>query len=289
MPSLTLLDSLTLPGSDDHPNEDAFGHAGNAAFVIDGATCLGPNIITGTVGSDAAWLAEFCRVHFLELLKDGAPTFDMVQLTNGFAGELVSFARRQGTFERWQDPVAAFLMARLEGSRLELSGFADCVAFIAAPDGTVQRISPFADHNAHEMELARAAIARSGGLKDGELSGGDIEARDFQRALRATYNTVGGPLWTLGCVADAAHHMFVEHVTVAPGTVGFLCSDGFAALVDKYHVMDAATLIARARADGLAALGDELRHIERSIDPGGHLHPRMKVSDDATAVLFGVG
>ena len=37
-------------------NEDAIGHHGNAAWVIDGATGIGPSILDAP--SDAAWLAQ---------------------------------------------------------------------------------------------------------------------------------------------------------------------------------------------------------------------------------------
>jgi hypothetical protein len=46
-------------------------------------------------------------------------------------------------------------------------------------------------------------------------------------------------------------------------------------------------LIATAQTIGLQALARELRHIEDD-DPNGERYPRMKKSDDATALLVRV-
>ena len=53
--TLDLLETLSLPAG--ALNEDAFGHGGDAAVVIDGATNLGDALMPG--GNDAAWLARF--------------------------------------------------------------------------------------------------------------------------------------------------------------------------------------------------------------------------------------
>ena len=67
--------------------------------------------------------------------------------------------------------------------------------------------------------------------------------------------------------------------------VGVLCTDGFADLVDNYRPCTETGLIARAETDGLRALLEELRHIERVVDPDGRQFPRYKRCDDASAVL----
>ena len=55
------------------------------------------------------------------------------------------------------------------------------------------------------------------------------------------------------------------------------------ALVDAYGAHDAAGLFAAVRTDGLAALGQELRAIERA-DAACVRFARFKASDDATAL-----
>jgi len=65
-----------------------------------------------------------------------------------------------------------------------------------------------------------------------------------------------------------------------------LASDGFAALVDLYRVLDAQALLERALATGLQPLVAEARRIETEVDPDGLRYPRFKTSDDATALLL---
>lgn len=282
---LTLLDSITVAGSEDRTNEDAFGAHNDAAFVIDGATCLGDNIVTGEIGSDAAWLAEFCRVHFLEMLTDGETTKDIVEKTNALVGHLISYLTSGQTVPNWQLPVASFQMLRLVDGQLVSFGLGDCVAYVMDRSGETKTISPLGDHGVEEMERAKQAILRAGGLKTDASLLDDKPLLEIERALRATYNTAGGPLWTLGTASDAAHHMHEQSISALDGATALLCTDGFSALVNKYQRYTPMALIQKAKTDGLTSLVDELRDIEQREDPHGQIYPRLKPSDDATAVL----
>ena len=64
-----------------------------------------------------------------------------------------------------------------------------------------------------------------------------------------------------------------------------LASDGFLALISDYNAYDAPGLMHAAAHKGLAALGEELRDIEKG-DPSGERFFRFKPSDDATALLL---
>ncbi len=76
MPNLAILDALSLPGDPGRPNEDRFSHARNAVVVVDGATGLGPSVITGPGQSDAAWLAQFAAIAFEDMLGRGKSVTD---------------------------------------------------------------------------------------------------------------------------------------------------------------------------------------------------------------------
>ena len=54
---LTVLDRLSLPGSPEQPNEDAFGLAGDWAWILDGSVPPGHPPIMGE-DSDAVWLVR---------------------------------------------------------------------------------------------------------------------------------------------------------------------------------------------------------------------------------------
>ena len=67
---LTVLDRLSLPGSPERPNEDAFGVAGNWAWILDGSIPPGHAPIMGEA-SDAVWLVRFAGERFAALAPGG--------------------------------------------------------------------------------------------------------------------------------------------------------------------------------------------------------------------------
>jgi hypothetical protein len=86
-------------------------------------------------------------------------------------------------------------------------------------------------------------------------------------------------------VPEAGAHLLTDVLSVRLPAVALLCTDGFADLVDNYQACTDEGLIARAETDGLRMLLEELRHIERVVDPDGVQFPRYMRSDDASAIL----
>ena len=107
---------------------------------------------------------------------------------------------------------------------------------------------------------------------------------DLLRRGRARQNG-GGANWTFCLKPECADEARVWALKLErPGHL-LLASDGFAALVDRYRLYDAQSLIAFAIKDGLHELGRQLRDYEND-DAAGEKHPRWKRSDDATALLL---
>jgi hypothetical protein len=67
-----------------------------------------------------------------------------------------------------------------------------------------------------------------------------------------------------------------------------LASDGYYRLVDHYHARKDAELVRDTERNGADALLKQLRAIEAR-DPLGAAYPRLKIRDDATALLLGIG
>jgi hypothetical protein len=67
-----------------------------------------------------------------------------------------------------------------------------------------------------------------------------------------------------------------------------LASDGYYRLVGHYDAMNDTELVRRTRDEGAEALLRRLRAIEAE-DPVAVRYPRIKISDDATALLIGIG
>ncbi len=286
MLTLSIIDSLSLPGSEDRRNEDQMGWTAHCAFVIDGATGLGPDFVVGRHDSDAAWLATFAKVHFEEMITPGRSIADIVRSTNALARRIVTFAANGRDMPAWNLPIAGFQMARIENDSVVTYGLGDCTLYMRDGDGAVSTHTALPAMAGAERAAAREAIAKAGGLSKLPRLVEEPALLARERAIRATFNSPNSGVWTLGSVPAAADYLASASLSPRLPHIGLLCSDGFAALVENYARYEPVELIETAARNGLEALARELRAIERVEDPDGHIYPRMKPSDDATAVLF---
>jgi hypothetical protein len=111
-----------------------------------------------------------------------------------------------------------------------------------------------------------------------------VEVIEELRRRRMLANIPGG-YWVLGLDDACLEHRREAAFPLARPAHILLCTDGFAALCDRYEAYDPAQLVAAARDEGLLALAQRLRAIEEA-DAVGERHPRWKKSDDATALLL---
>lgn len=254
-----LIQSISLAGSAATPNDDRCGATPALAWMIDGATDLGP---PGLMGSQpgAAWLAATASRAFAAA-EDGA--FPSV-LEQVFAQTAAAYAteRTRTPVGEWELPSAAFLAIALTPGALDLAWLADCACILMRGE-TVARLGP--QPSSDETERARVHAA------------GPERPLEMLRAQRMRPKR-----YILG--VDPAHLAFVESVKVpvAPGDEILLTTDGMAALIDDYG-MPLETFVATLRADGLPALAARLRAIETE-DADRIRYPRFKRSDDATAL-----
>lgn len=286
MLTLTIIDSLSLPGSKDRPNEDQYGWTSRCAFVIDGATGLGPDFIVSRQDSDAAWLATFAKVHFEEMIAPGRSMADIVRATNALAQRIVAFAANDREMPAWNLPIAGFQMVRIEEDRIVTHGLGDCTLYLTDGAGATTMHTALPGMGDAERAAARDAIEKAGGLSNLPRLIEDPALLALERAIRGSFNATKSGIWTLGAQPEAADHLVSAPLSSSLPLTGLLCSDGFAALVENYERYDPAGLVEAATLGGLSKLGQELRAVERTEDPDGRLFPRMKTSDDATAVLF---
>ncbi|APR52030.1 hypothetical protein CA223_06590 [Sphingomonas koreensis] len=254
-----LIQSISLAGSATTPNDDRCGATARLAWIIDGATDLGP---PGLMGSQpgAAWLAATASRAFAGAAAETLPDI----LDHVFARTAAAYAteRTRSPVDDWELPSAAFLAMALAGDALDLGWLADCVCLVLRGDAVTRLGSqPSTD----ETEEAR------------------VYATGEERPLAMLRTKRMRPgRYILG--VDPAHRAFVEslRVRVEPGDEILLMTDGMAALIDDYGMQPDAFL-ATLRADGLAALATRLRAIEAE-DADRARYPRFKRSDDATAL-----
>ena len=273
-----ILDSLSLPGDINKPNEDSFSHSAGLACVFDGATVLGENLMPGP--SDAHWIAQF-GARRLRAHADSNPSTPRDALRAAAADAEKSFnaLRKRAPAETYETPLSSLMALFIQGELLEALWFGDCAALIQAPDGKISVVGETLNSRARE----RSRVSK---LAEPEGVAATAVREKFLPALRASRNRVNreGSDWLFAPDIRCADHASQARLAVPLGALVLLASDGFFALVSDYERYSTNTLLAAAQSQGLASLGKELREIEAG-DPKGMTFPRFKRSDDATALL----
>src|ERR1700759_5045974 len=131
-----ILDTLSIPGNPLKPNDDAFGHANNAAVVLDGATSLGEPLMPGD--SDAAWIAHFGARRLIAHVKDGDQPVDALRHTFEDAKKSFEALRKRPMQESWELPFASMAFAFEAEGGFEFLWYGDCAGLLQRPDGTVE-------------------------------------------------------------------------------------------------------------------------------------------------------
>jgi Protein phosphatase 2C len=284
--SFTPLSAATQPGS--KINEDGYGHwpatAPRAAWVLDGVTGINDRaLLPGP--TDAAWFVAQVQ-EVLPILLSTSPDIPAVALVGALVEQL---ERRQSA--AWLDargadgretPAASFALVRLIGSEIEVLRLGDCLVLLEATDGIVTVM----DHPVLatiEAETRDALLALRA-LTDPKQAFTAMMPR--LRAQRARRNLPDG----YGVLAAERSCLPMLHVDRMPAhTVRrmLLASDGYYRLVDHYNAASDAELVRRTEALGADAVLKQLRAIEAA-DPLATRYPRLKIADDATALLIGV-
>lgn len=288
--AFTLLGAATEPGST--TNEDTYGlwptnDAPRAAWVLDGVTGINDRaLLPGP--SDAAWFVAQVQDVLPALLSRSLdmPVADLV-------GTLVrELDRRQSA--SWLDPrgadgretpAASFAFVRLLGGEIEILRLGDCLILLEATDGTVTVM----DHPVlaqMETDTRRALLdLRAGGVTDPkkafEAMMPNLRTHRQRRNLRDGYGVLAAEQ---SCVSM----MHVDRMSADGLRRVLLASDGYYRLVDHYGAMSDAKLVRETGRQGPDTLLEQLRAIEAA-DPVAAAYPRLKIRDDATALLIGLG
>ena len=281
--SFELLDSLSIPADLAKANEDAFAAEKNDAVVFDGTTGLGEMLLPGP--SDAAWIAHFGARRLLAHRRGGDSPQDA--LRHALADTEKSFAglRRRPPKATYEIPFASMMFVSAGETGFEALWFGDCAALVLRPGESVEIVGEAFDKRAAEARRVKL-LAEAKGL----APAAGLSRAEFLPHLRVSRNKVNTSegTWLFSPDPRAADHAGSRRVEAKPGTLVLLATDGFLALASDYGASDALGLMDAARERGLKTLGEELRAIEEA-DGEGRRFPRLKKSDDATALLLRVG
>ncbi|WP_343684316.1 hypothetical protein [Asticcacaulis sp.] len=257
-------------------NEDALGISGDAVWLLDGATSLGPSRMAGT--SDAAWFAHFVS--------------DRLVHTTGSVDERLSAAidAARTVYEAlgplpeapWAMPSAGAAMLRRDGDMLEIGMLGDVKVWLIAPDGAVTalpggEVLEALDAAALERLVAMRAEQGPIGLKAART-----QLDPLLRDNRSKMNIEGG-YWVLSLDTACLAGMQVKTVPALGVRSVLMATDGFYDLWGAYGVPFAEVLEGLRAGQGEALIG-RLRDIERA-DPEGLRYPRFKPHDDASWLL----
>lgn len=292
---LTLVESLSLAGDRGKQNDDACGVALDAAWVIDGATDLHETPLTGWA-SDASWFASTLN-NALHAWISSPSLFDSESLRSpdppmaphawlrnvlqiAIDEEVAPRFQRlyKGALERWRSPIASLMLAREVVEGLVGLDLGDCRVATLDAAGASTLFGGSEDAADAESQLAAQQTDADKPLLRREATIARL------REMRASLNRPNAH-WTACLDPDCATYARGWSLLLQRPAHILLMTDGFSALVDRYHVYDAAGLVRAALASGLQELGRELRAIEAA-DAAGAKHPRFKPSDDATAILL---
>jgi hypothetical protein len=267
-----LIQTLSLAGKRDVPNDDRIGSAERHAWVIDGATDLGPPGLLGERGG-AAWLAGAAQRAFAG--ASGAlqgiceSVFD--SLGRDYARE-----RQREPLALWELPRAAFAAVALEGDALVCAHLADCAVLHRSARG-VAFLTPAPDRQAERAEAAALGPGTGAhGVRTPAVLADRRAARERPRAVLGVdpQQSRAGTLYS--------------RTPAAKGDDVLLMSDGFAALFDTYQAYAPEAFMQRLLSHGLDDLARTLRGIEQD-DAACLRFPRFKMSDDASAIWLRIG
>jgi serine/threonine protein phosphatase PrpC len=285
MPHIQTIEGLSIPGTPERENEDALGANGSIAFVLDGVTGVGDTpLLPGR--SDAAWVAHLARDLLLQHGADNAHDLRAL-LTRVAEGIVQRFEkdRLRPPAARYELPWTTISVISVTEGRLNIAYVGDSRVLVETSDDEVHNFGTNPSRGAFEAKLAAKMVAASGGRELGVEAIRATVLEDLRRA-RDTVNTPNG-FWLLGADPAVGANASVTSLELkGPATV-LLATDGFYALTEDYRRYGDRELIATAQTIGLKTLARELRHIEDD-DPHGRRYPRMKKSDDATALLVRV-
>ena len=277
----TVLDTVNNPGADlngkrKRTGDDRFGfdQSQGTAWVLDGATDLGPFRVFDTEESDAAWIAEYInRELMFSPPQSGEPVntyFDRV------LGALQTKAMSAATTdlltapkEVW--PIASGMWLRETENTVEFAWLGDCFALILPPEGEIEILTK-QEQAELETRTSRELNAMS---PEDKLAG--------LRKIRATQNTE--PEHALfGLSEHAVSNLSIETRPLPQGTHICLMSDGFWRVVDPYNMMTPREFMDQMIERGLVGLMQEMRNFEEAGSQDASA--RIKASDDASALLL---
>jgi uncharacterized protein YoaH (UPF0181 family) len=260
-------------------NEDAFGHTGEAAWVIDGATGLTDKEYTD-YESDGLWYVEYVS----ELLEKNISNEETLQ---SILRDIVTSAEQRYTevinnddqILEEEKPSAAISLLRWDADTVEYFILGDCSAVIERNSDIMVTLGE-GPRKLDKKVVEKMRQLMSEGMSYAEAKD---ESSDMLRDHRRMKNKEEG-YWTLGFDENAMSHALTGTIPTEEFIRGYLFTDGFEPIVETYDVFrDWRAAVNYLGENGMKRAIKILRAIEEA-DPECKKYPRLKPSDDIAIV-----
>jgi hypothetical protein len=267
-------------------NEDIATIHNNSAWVMDGATGLyNKNLVDKD--SDAKWFVDEWNEYLFgnienwnkslkEIIKKG------ISIIKNKYYNLVD----ENTIEPLAFPSSGIALVRWYDNKLEYLVLGDCTFMYKDKQGLVKS---FKDYKLEQLD--GEVISHINKLINGEnisLLEARQKSMDMLIKNRLLKNTSEG-YWILGFNESAADNCITGTIDLFEENEYeiLLTTDGFYALIDKYKYTNESDIYKLLKDNTLDDLYQKIREIECS-DESGIKYPRLKKSDDASAVYLRV-
>ncbi|KMS56658.1 hypothetical protein V474_15465 [Novosphingobium barchaimii LL02] len=263
-------------------NEDAVGHHGNAAWVIDGATGIGASLLDAP--SDASWLAQTASRLLGEVLtlSPELPTVEVLRTVMTRCAEALKREQVRPAAEPHEHPSAAFAMVRIIEGEAEFTTLADCrvAALGGAGEARLFGVSTLDAIEARTLAAAKTILDAAPVVTPDALK---AQLMPVLRANRSLMNREGG-YWVLGTEPAAADHVWQTRIPLRAQQRFAIASDGFLRLIELFDAATPADMLAISGAEDAARWIERLRDFERQPDSLRRF-TRVKPHDDASLVV----
>ncbi|MFI3046481.1 hypothetical protein ALP72_02718 [Pseudomonas coronafaciens pv. coronafaciens] len=277
------IDITTISQTSLSINEDICGYNSHAVWILDGATSISGRrtLINNKQESDASWFVGRFSHDFAKL-----DTYsDLVTQIKSITQDIN--AQSSGVWGDWgqQDiPSASFSAAIYDDRNVVLSNLGDCRVLYQLDDGSIQHFG-HSNVDALDRDLLEQykSLAKESPRANHKVIWQQLV--DQIRANRLLMNRPDG-YWILGPDGSGVDHLQQIRLSYQNQAKILLSTDGLYRLVDTYGQMTDQQFFTRAfEANGLNQLLTQLREIEKN-DPEALDYPRVKLQDDASAVLL---
>ena len=274
------LRGATLPGRPDRPNEDAYAILPTLAVVADGATS--PPKLGDGCSHGPAWYARRLVAFVVDAHSDAPDSKPADLLASAITATTAAHADTCDVGHPGTPSATVGIMTFHPAGSIRWLVLGDCTLVIDAGLG----IEVVCDERlSNTSEAERAAVKVPGGASNEVEHVRRIEA--LVVAQRAYRNRPGG-FWVAAANPQAAYEAYSGEIELAGSNAvsrAALLTDGASRIIDIYGTLTWKSALDLMAAAGPADLLGKLREVERA-DQAARTYPRIKLSDDATAIFF---